>query len=157
MNRDDNRELTCVFGWFVCICTWKCSEVCASYKVHVRVKNYFFFLILESFLKALSEENEHFMVLTHYDKHQKACKSKVRFINTKSENTPMLPTCDKLSWPKYSHLFPERQVKYHLMLSIGCSRRKQCLNVSETFSHTALPLNMHINQSLIKGSTGFNI
>lgn len=43
------------------------------------------------------------------------------------------------------------------MLSIGCSRRKQCLNVSETFSHTALPLNMHINQSLIKGSSGFNI
>ena len=143
-----------MFGWFVSICTWKFSEVCGSYKVHVHVKNYYYFLILEYFLKALSEENEHFMILTHYDKHQKVRKSKVRFINAKSEN---IPTCDKLSWPKYSHLFPERQVKQHLMLSIGCSRRKQFLNVSETFSHTALPLNMHINQSFIKGSSGFNM
>lgn len=44
----------------------------------------------------LSEENEHFMILTYYDK-QKACKSKVRFINTKSEKTTMFLACDQSS------------------------------------------------------------
>ena len=146
-----------MFGWFVSTCTWKFSEVCGSYKVQVNVKNYCYFLILESLLKALSEENEHFMILTHYDKHQKVRKCKVRFINAKSENAPVLPTCGRLSWPKYSRLFPERQARYHLLLSIRCSRRKQFLNVSETFSHTALPLNMHTDQSFIKGSSGFNM
>lgn len=126
-------------------------------------------------MKTLSEENEHFMIFTYYDK-QKACKSKVRFINTKSEKTTMFLACDNSSWPKYYTSVPweaswipfnavnrifkkdiQKNTVFFLEYQTEMFDKTNTFQTEVFLSHTALLLNTDVNQKFIKESSEFNI